>query len=151
MKPECSGACAPILAVDSPIARRTFLVQSALLTAAAALAACGADTTAPTLPANSTVRVSDFSSLSTVGGIAMVTVSGAQLAVVRTDTNSFVALSRVCPHKGSIVNQSGTGFLCPNHGARFSSTGTWQGGERTGNLHSYVTSYDAATGILTIS
>src|SRR5436190_15602888 len=142
MKPECSGACAPILSLDSPIARRTFLVQSALLSAAAALAACSTtDTTAPTLPANSTVRVADYSSLSTVGGIAMVTVSGAQLAIVRTDTSSFVALSRVCPHQGSIVNQSGSGFLCPNHGARFSSTGTWQGGERTGNMHAYATSY----------
>ena len=156
----CAGGCAngrhanfAIAAADTEIGRRTFLVQSGLMAAAAALAACGTlgDISAPTLSGSATVNVNSNASLSTVGGVAMVTTGGAQLAIVRTGTSSFVALSRVCPHQGGIVNQSGSGFQCPVHGATFNSTGTWIGGQRTSSLHSYSTSYDATTGILTIS
>ena len=73
------------------------------------------------------------------------------MAIVRTASASFVALSRVCPHQGGIVNPSGSGFQCPIHGAQFSSTGTWTGGQRTSSLHAYNTSYDAVTEVLTIS
>jgi cytochrome b6-f complex iron-sulfur subunit len=136
----------------SGIGRRTFLAQSALMAAAAALAACagGTDLTAPSLTGATTLKVSDYSSLATVGGVALVTISSSPFAIVRTGASSFVTLSRVCPHQGSIVNQSGTGFLCPNHGAQFSSTGTWVGGERTSSLRSYTTTYDAAAGTITI-
>jgi cytochrome b6-f complex iron-sulfur subunit len=138
---------------EAEIGRRDFLARSALLAAAAALAACGvgADTTAPNLGSDSSINVPDFASLSAVGGVALITVSGARLAIVRTGASSFAALSRICPHQGSVVNQSGAGFLCPNHGAQFSSTGQWVGGQRTTNLHSYPTSYDPSTGILSIS
>lgn len=134
------------------IGRRTFLAQSALLAAAAALAACGvgADTTAPSIPSGTTIKVSDFPALAANNGVALVTLSGAQLAVVRMSATSFVVLSRVCPHQGGIVNQSGSSFLCPNHGAQFTLAGQWEGGQRTSSLHSYTTSFDATTGILTI-
>jgi cytochrome b6-f complex iron-sulfur subunit len=136
---------------QSEISRRTFLSQSAILAAAAALAACaaGADTTAPSIPSGTTINVSDLSFDS--NGVALVTLSGAQLAVVRMSATSFVVLSRVCPHQGGIVNAVGSGFLCPNHGAQFSLSGQWQGGQHTTNLHSYATSFDATTGILTVS
>src|SRR4051812_33819062 len=153
----CSG-CVSAGPVESEatrdgIGRRTFLIQTALLTAAAALAACavGGDTTSPTLPAGSSIKVSDYSALNTVGGIALVSLNGARLAVVRTADTSYVALSRVCTHEGGIVNPNGSGFLCPNHGAQFNLTGTWIGGQRTSSLHSYSTSFDAATGVLSIS
>jgi nitrite reductase/ring-hydroxylating ferredoxin subunit len=134
--------------------RRGFLVQSALLAAAAALAACGAsgDLSAPTLPTTgNTIDVTSYPALSAVGGVAMVSIGGAALAIVRTDTSSFVALSRVCPHQGGTVQQSGSGFQCPVHGATFSKTGQWVGGQRTSSLHAYTTAYDATTGKLTIS
>lgn len=136
------------------IDRRGFIVQSALLAAAAALAACAAssDATAPTLPTTgNTIDVSTIPALSTVGGVAMVNVGGAALAIVRTGTSSFVALSRICPHQGGTVQQSGSGFQCPVHGATFSKTGQWVGGQRTGSLHAYTTAYDATSGILTVS
>jgi cytochrome b6-f complex iron-sulfur subunit len=156
---RCAGDCATgrhvglvIGAGTTEIGRRTFLVQSGLLAAAAALAACGmSDATAPNLASGTTIDVNSNSSLSTVGGVALVTAGGAQLAIVRTGTSSFVALSRVCPHQGGIVNRSGSGFQCPVHGATFDSTGKWIGGQRTNSLHSYDTSYDSTTGILTIS
>ena len=147
----CQGCTTTGAEIADGIGRRTFLVQSALMAAAAALAACaGVDTTAPTLSAGTSINVNNFAALANVGGIAMVTVSGAQLAIVRTGATTFVALSRVCPHQGGTVNQNGNGFLCPNHGAQFSSTGQWVGGQPTGSLHSYTTSYDAATTTLSI-
>src|SRR3954471_21837343 len=150
---SCGRPCGPLSpTAGGEIGRRTFLAQSALLAAAAALAACsvGADATAPDLSSQATINVSDYPSLATVGGIAMVTIQGSPMAIVRTGSSTFVALSRVCPHQGSIVNQSGSGFLCPNHGAQFNSTGTWIGGERTSSMRSYATSYNASAGTLTI-
>ena len=89
---------------NTGIGRRAFLVQSGLLAAAAALAGCGttSDISSPTLSSNTTVDVNSYSTLSAVGGVALVTAGGAQLAIVRTGSSSFVALSRVCPHQGGI-------------------------------------------------
>jgi cytochrome b6-f complex iron-sulfur subunit len=148
----CSGVPVEPRSDASEISRRAFLAQTAILAAAAALAACGgADNTAPTLPTGTTIKVSDFSALSTNNGVALTTVAGAQLAIVRLSATSYVVLSRVCPHQGGIVNLSGASFLCPIHGAQFTLTGQWEGGQRTSNLHSYTTSFDASTGVLTIS
>ena len=139
----------------SGIGRRTFLIQSALLAAAAALAACStSDATAPDITADGTtnvINISSYPTLAAVGGVAMVTISRAPIAVVRTSESTFVALSRICPHQGGTVQQSGTGFQCPVHGARFSQTGQWVGGQRTSSLHAYNAAFDAAAGTLTIS
>jgi cytochrome b6-f complex iron-sulfur subunit len=152
---SCSH-CAPRStdsAAPSGIGRRTFLAQSAMMAAVAALAACGAagDLTAPTLSGSTTINVNDQPALANVGGVALVSISGSPFAIVRTSASTFVALSRVCPHQGSIVNPTSTGFLCPNHGAQFSSNGTWVGGERTNSLRAYGTTYDAAAGTITIA
>ena len=154
----CAGDCAGHevttvgALVESGIGRRTFLVQSALLAAAAALAACAgaSDATGPTLTGQSTINVSDYPALANVGGVAMVTVQGAQLAIVRTSTTDFVALSRTCPHQGGLINATSTGFQCPIHGATFNKTGGWVGGQRTSSMRSYATAYDSASGVLTI-
>lgn len=132
--------------------RREFLGRAALLAAVAALAACGMNADNPTAPGNvsGTIKVSDYASLATVGGVALVNVNGAPLAVVRTGDASFVALSRICPHQGATVNRTSSGFQCPRHGATFTTTGAWTGGQRTSSLQSYATSYDASTGVLTI-
>lgn len=135
------------------IGRRDFVVRSAMLAAAAALAACGVtDSTSPGgLQGSAQINVNDFPALASVGGIAVMTVQGEPLAVVRTGTTSFLALSRVCPHQGGTIGRSSTGFRCPEHGATFSTNGTWTGGQRTANMHAYSTAYDAQTGVLTIS
>lgn len=142
-------------AADSAVGRRTFLVQSGILAAIAALNACGSlggsDVTAPGLPSNSSINVNNYSSLSSVGGVAMVTLGSAPIAIVRTGTTSFIALSRICPHQGGIVQLSGNDFVCPVHGATYNLSGQWIGGQRASSLHQYTTSYDATTGTLTIS
>ena len=157
MSPEHTGPCANCAraansSAPSGIDRRQFLSAAALAAIGAMLAACaGADSTAPVLSGSATVNANDYASLSSVGGVALVTVSGAPLAIVRTGTSSFVALSRRCPHQGTTVNAISSGFLCPNHGAQFDTTGRWVGGERTSNMTSYSTSYNASTGIITIN
>lgn len=148
---ECAGCSCNSDKAVSGIDRRKFLTMSAYAAAAAALAACAAasDSTAPT-SLSTTVKVSDFAALATVGGVATTNVNGTPIAIVRTGTSTFITLSRVCPHQGSTVNPTSTGFRCPNHGATFDMNGTWTGGQRTSSLRSYATSYDAATGTLTI-
>jgi Rieske Fe-S protein len=133
------------------ISRRQFMLQGTLATAAIVLAGCGGG--GPTAPGNvnMTIAISDYPALANVGGVAYVDSGGNPLAVVRTGSDSFDAVSRICPHAGGTVNSNGNGFTCPVHGARFTDSGTWEGGQPTSNLTSYTTQYDAGTGILTIS
>lgn len=142
-------------AAGSVIGRRTFLVQSGILAAIATLNACGSlgvgDVTAPSVPASSSIKVSDYPSLANVGGVALVSLGSAPVAIVRTSTTSFLALSRVCPHQGGSINLSGNEFVCTRHGATFNLNGGWTGGQRTSNMFQYMTSYDSASGTLTIS
>lgn len=135
------------------IDRRKFLSLGAYAAAAAALAACaaggGTDATSPG-SVGATVKVSDYAALASVGGVAVTTLNGVPIAIVRTATSTFLTLSRVCPHQGSTINQISTGFRCPNHLAQFDTTGNWVGGQRTSSMTSYSTSYDATAGTLTI-
>jgi Rieske Fe-S protein len=133
--------------------RRQFLAQTTLLAVAAMLAACGQSATGPSFHGPLNVDPANFPGLSTVGGIAVVdngTRSGVPIAVVRTGAATFLALSLVCPHRGFTVAIAGNGFLCPGHGAQFNGSGHWIGGQPTSSLSAYPTSYNAATGVLTI-
>lgn len=138
----------------TPIDRRKFVSLGAYAAAAAALAACAASGggTNITSPGSlgTTIKVSDFTTLASVGGVAVTTISGTPVAIVRTSATTFITLSRICPHQGSTVNSVSGGFKCPNHGATFSSSGTWTGGQRTSNMVSYTTAFDSAAGTLTI-
>jgi cytochrome b6-f complex iron-sulfur subunit len=133
------------------VTRRDFMIRGTLTGIAIMLAGCSTGD-GPTAPAsvNLTLNISDYPVLANAGGVAYVDASGNPLAVVRLDANSFDALSRVCPHQGGTVNSNGSGFTCPVHGARFSDTGTWVGGQSTSSLTSYPTQFNSSTGVLTI-
>ena len=135
--------------------RREFVAASAASVLAALLGtACGgagSGATTVTGPVSLSVQVSDYAALSNVGGIARVDNGGTPVAAVRTGASTFAAFSLICPHFGCTVGINGSAFRCPCHGAQFASTGTWIGGQRTTNLTSLGTSYDATTGILTIT
>jgi nitrite reductase/ring-hydroxylating ferredoxin subunit len=136
------------------IGRRTFLAQTGILAAVAALSACGlsgGEPTAPSVPTNSTIDVNSYSTLANIGGVAIVTLGNAPVAVVRTGSTSFLALSRICLHQGGTVQLANNDFVCPVHGATYDLSGKWIGGQRAPSLHQYTTSYDQASGILTIS
>jgi Rieske Fe-S protein len=134
--------------------RREFIATSAASAVAALLvAACGgaAGPSGITGPVSFSVQISNYPALANVGGIARVDSGGPPVAAVRTGATTFDAFSLICPHFGCTVGINGSAFRCPCHGAQFASTGTWIGGQRTTNLSSYSTSYDATTDTLTIT
>ena len=136
--------------------RREFIATSAASAVAALLVtACGgaSDTTGVvTGPVSLSVQVSGYAALANVGGIARVDNGGTPVAAVRTGASTFAAFSLICPHFGCTVGiNNGSSFLCPCHGARFAASGAWTGGQPTSNLASLATSYDATTGVLTIT
>ena len=135
--------------------RREFIAASAASAVAALLVtACGGASGATgvdTGPVQLSVQVSSYPELANVGGIARVDNGGTPVAAVRTGASAFAAFSLICPHFGCTVGINGSSFLCPCHGAQFASSGTWIGGQRTSNLTSLTTSYNATTGVLTIN
>jgi nitrite reductase/ring-hydroxylating ferredoxin subunit len=134
------------------IGRREFVTAGVVALATAALAACstGSDMTSPDALASTTLNLLDFPTLATVGGITTTTIDQVPIAIFHTSNENFVALSRICPHQGSTINVTNSGFLCPNHGATFNTSGTWVGGQRTSNLRSYPVVYDADAGTITV-
>lgn len=135
--------------------RREFLT----VTVASALTALlttscggsGGDLGVVTGPVSLSVQVSNYPALANIGGIARVDMGGTPIAAVRTGADTFAAFSLICPHRGCTVGiLNGSAFRCPCHGATFASSGTWTGGQRTTNLGSFTTSYDATSGVLTI-
>ncbi len=144
--------------------RREFIARATLASVVALLAACGDGQIGAGLPTDVNpgggttttsgklvVALAKFAALANVGGVARVDGNTrTPVAVARTGTSTFVALSMICPHQGTTVNIVGGGFLCPNHGARFTSAGVWTGGLRTSSLRSYAVVYDATAGTLTI-
>ena len=148
----CSATQMDESSLSSLIDRRRFVTIGALAAAATALAACGGLGSSITAPSSVSLslQVSDYAALANVGGVALVNASGSPIAVVRTSTSTFVALSRICPHQGGTIETVSGGFFCPNHGAEFNLAGTWVGGQRTSSMRSYPTTYNAVTGTITV-
>lgn len=67
--------------------------------------------------------------------------------VARTLSGTFIAVSAACTHQGTTVNfnSAGNNFICPNHGARFSSTGEVTQGPASTNLKQFSTSLNGNT------
>lgn len=136
--------------------RREFLAQGTLAAVAAVLfAACGNGVGggSPTGPSgvNVTATIASYAALANVGGIVRLTGTSTPIAVVRTGASSFRAFSMICPHEGTTINVSGSGFLCPNHLASFTSSGTNNGGQRTSSLFEFTVAYNATAGTITIT
>ena len=149
--PMAPNAVVSIPGGPGALDRRAFLTRAMMGAAVLALTACGASdgVTAP-FSGTASVNINDYPALANVGGVALVTLNGSQLALVRNSTTSVLALSRVCPHQGGTINTSGGGFTCTRHGAQFNLTGQWVGGQPTSNMRSYATTFDPGTGALSI-
>lgn len=122
--------------------RRQFLASASLLSLGAlATASCGdgvisGPSVVPGFP-EETLQIDprQVTALQQVGGRTVVTQGvSSPVLVERVTEGQYRALSLVCPHRGTIVNVNGDGFLCPNHGARFDRDGTWLGGQATSDL-----------------
>lgn len=145
--------------------RREFLGAAALTALALLEAACGNGQIGPTATSVSdtggtvvngntlVVTVASYAALANAGGAARVDAgSGLPVALVRTGAASFLALSLQCPHEGFTIDVQSGGFYCRNHGARFTSTGTWTtSAQRTTNMVSLPLTYDAVAGKVTIT
>ena len=128
-----------------------------MLAVGAVLSACGdgvigsgVDNTL-TGPVNLTVKVSDYAALGTVGGIVRLNGTSTPIAVVRSATATYLAFSMICPHQGTTIGITSSGFKCPNHQATFNAAGTWTGGQRTSNLNQRAVVFDSTAGTLTIT
>jgi len=140
-------------AVEEGVDRRGFLTESIRIAVLSVLAAsCGnlSSPTGPTLNKDVTLKLSDYPGLAQQGGVVSLNENGFPLAVANLGNSSYGAYSLVCPHQGGLVQWTGSQFVCTVHGARFGIQGNWQGGQPTGNLRSYQTTYDAQAGTLTI-
>jgi len=81
------------------------------------------------------IRPSKIPALANVGGFtAILPVKGTPAAVRRTRTNTYRAVSLVCPHAGSLVKPQASGFTCSAHGSRFNMSGTLINGPATSGL-----------------
>lgn len=70
------------------------------------------------------VKLSDFPALGKVGGAAGVgNLNSIPVGVVRTGTNSYIAVDRRCTHLGGVVSPSGNAWVCPRHYSRFELDG----------------------------
>lgn len=149
-------------ACEGCVSRRDFLARVALIaTAIGVAAACGgagSDVTgigSGPLPGGPiTFRLADYSGLATVGQPVELRDSsgrGLGVAAVRTGDTTFIALGMACTHQGTKVDISGQGFVCPNHGARFSNTGAVTRGPAVQSLYRHDAVYDATAGTLTVS
>jgi cytochrome b6-f complex iron-sulfur subunit len=141
------AACANCSAARAAgVDRRTFLSAATLAAVATILQACGAagaDFFTGPSGGSLTVKLADFPALSSTGGIARVdNGNGAPTALVRTGASSFLGVTMVCTHQGATIGIDGAGFRCPNHGAMFSSTGVWQGGQQTSSLRTFTATFD---------
>ena len=137
------------------VSRRTFLSAATFAAVAAVLDGCSTLTGPSGFGASGgpiTVRLSDHAALSNVGGMARVDGgSGSPTALVRTGPSAFTALSMVCTHQGFTIDIAGNGFICPNHGAQYSVTGAWIGGQPASQLQRFGSTYDAAAGTVVIA
>ena len=141
---------------DGCVSRRDFLGRVALVAGAFIAAGCAStsDVTGVIVGGPITLKVSDYAGLATVGQpveIRTATGASSSIAAVRTSATSFIALGMACTHQGTKVNIVGQTFDCPNHGARFNSTGAVTQGPADRALESRTVVYDASAGTLTIS
>ena len=144
---------------DSCLTRRDFLGRVALVAGAVIAAGCSVSdlTSAGTGPipgGNITFKSTTYAGLATAGQpVEVKTSTGAAsgIAVVRTSATTFLALSMACTHEGTKVNIIGQAFDCPNHGARFNSTGAVTLGPANRALTQRTVAYDATTDTITVS
>jgi nitrite reductase/ring-hydroxylating ferredoxin subunit len=84
------------------------------------------------------VNIDAGSMLSAVGGMAAVQTSLGLFLVARTGDSTCSVLSSVCTHQGcSVTGVSGSQYVCPCHGATFTTGGQVTGGPAPSALRIY--------------
>lgn len=148
--------------------RREFCAHTcraaSLIALGAVLPACGGgggrSQTGPSAPAlpvvnanvvngSASVAIDSASALSAIGGAAQVRSSAGVFLVAHTGQDTFTALSSTCTHETcEIIGFESNLFVCPCHGARFSTNGQVVTGPATRPLTRLTAQF--ANGVLTI-
>jgi cytochrome b6-f complex iron-sulfur subunit len=144
------------MACEHCLNRRDFLAKSVLAAAVMAVAeACGDGQIGPkavAAGAGTTINVANFPGLATTGVLVDI---GDERAVMRTSATAFLALSKICTHEQCETSVTNNRFECPCHGSIFASDGSVVRGPSTGenisHLQVFATTFDAATGTLTVA
>jgi Rieske Fe-S protein len=68
------------------------------------------------------------------GSVRVGVVKGKQVAITRTGTKSYKAISLSCPHQGVTVARTDTGWRCDAHGSEFEANGSLVLGPATTDL-----------------
>ena len=88
--------------------------------------------------------------LAAVGGAALVRASSGTFLVARTTEDAFSALTAICTHENcTVTDVTGSSYVCPCHGSRYSQSGQVQNGPATRALRSFATRF--AGDVLTIT
>lgn len=122
--------------------RKEFLSLLGFSAVAASLPMCmgGCSKTTDTMNVDFTLDLSQsaYSALNTNGGYLIHN----GVIVAKTTTGEYIAVSASCTHEGANVNfkSSNNQFICPRHGATFSSSGSAVSGPTSGNLQKMNTS-----------
>lgn len=119
--------------------RRDFLKNSTGVLSAAALtqllAECDYHDIKPTGRFSIDTKDPQYSSLQTVGGVVLVN----DIFIIRTGQSTYVALSRICTHRGCNIDYDSTGknFVCPCHGGMYDLNGSVVSGPPPAPLERY--------------
>lgn len=147
---------------DDCLSRRDFLTRSGIAVAGAAalVAGCGDGQFGPeplrTTTGTVSLKVASLPGLANVGQLVKIPPQLGLIAVKRTGTNTFFAVSTVCTHQGCETSVVSTGLECPCHLSEYDTNGkvTRQPVNTDGSatdLPTYTTTYDSATDTLTIT
>lgn len=154
------------------LTRRGFVSTAALsLIGGSLLAACGGGGDSVAGPTGGTTAVAAVGatltgnvitltvvanpSLATTGGLVLVGRVGqaaVDTLVLNLGDNNFQAYTSICTHEACDVNRFAQGVLvCPCHGSQYDTSGKVVQGPARGALRKYATSFDAATGTVSVT
>jgi len=158
--------------IASQVSRRRFLrnlgIASGCVATGATLMGCEVAEVKVSGGGNATELAFDladakFAGLKTVGALLAINVGTKQLLLVRSKTDTVVAVSRMCPHAGCDLSPDQVGsweaktetIKCGCHSSRFEPTGKYvansvNGSGDVADLDSFPVSFDAAAGTGTV-
>lgn len=85
-----------------------------------------------------TVPIGAGTPLASAGAMAMTRTSIGTFLLARTSPTSLTVLTATCTHESTTITLAeGSQFVCPNHGAVFSSTGSVVKGPANRSLQSF--------------